>query len=480
MQITDELRANEPKSSEPKANEPGRDTGPRRYRTDAVRAGAFASPDDQGPHQLAQAVGRALSVSGPEVPSEAALGLFFAALYEASFKAEGGGAGLPGRIVWQSRRPAPPRSLLSGPEPLRLARPVPLTAASAAAFFAAAPPPSALLVSAGETSPVVIQGILPGGDAAPALLRVRVLGPAHLKVEAGLDYPLELRRNRLRVSTRKVLERGLVRARLSALFGPLFPAVQALLPPDVASSPLLSAGSFPLPGGSVLLQEQDWPETLEALWVQAVALLLRGMEEGRREERRGGCLLLGFRPAADGDWALPPHGAAFSGLREALERGAAGAITQQVQAVEALSARAASPRDLPPDDAALHETRLSPGTLAADPAVIEAVRVLASLAHGDGPLRLDPFLDLISFGGLPPAPVLPERVYLAGDEAGSDLAPISSRSFGPRNQALLGLCLRHPEAVGFALTQDGDLRAMLAQDGDLIVWDSVLLPRVSP
>lgn len=430
---------------------------------------------DHGPHHLAQAVGRALVVAGLEPLPEDALHFFFSLLYEASFQSENGRT-LRGRVIWLRAgiRPDPAK-----PGRLLLMQPVPLSASSLASFLGGSAAPPTLLVSAGETFPLMIQGLLSGDHLlSPAgLLSAQILGPAHLKVDTGLDAPLELRRNRLRVATQRVFERGLVRARLSALFQNLYPAVRALLSPEVASSPLLSAGSFPLPGGSVLLQEQDWPETLEQFWVQALALLLRRMEEAQH----GGCVLLMPREEQDqkleeDQWLLPPQGAAFSQLRQGLERCAAAAITQQVLAVHTLAARAGSMHDLLPDQA-LQEPRLAEESLLSDPQITDAVGLLASLTQKEGLLRLDSSFELMSFGGQPNAAVLPDRVYLAGDEAATAPTPISSRSFGPRNLALLSLCQQDPESVGFALTQDGDLRAMLWHDGKLLVWNSVLLPR---
>ena len=456
------------------------DKGQYRYRRPepAVQAPPLQmtpAPADQGPYHLAQTVGRALSISGSEPPPEEVLTLFFSALYEASFRGEAGGT-LRGRIVWSDTP-----STVSG-EFVRLSALVPLSAGSLALFLEGAVPPPILLVGRSETHPVVIYGILSGTHTAVpgALFSTHLLGPAHLKVETGLDYPLELRRNRLHLSTQKVFERGLVRARLSALFQPLYSAVQLLLPEDVASSPLLSAGSFPLPGGGVLLQEQDWPETLEQFWVHALTLLLRRMDESRH----GGCVLVMPRretPKENGlpeeTWLAPPSEASFSQLRQKLETIAAAAITHQVESVQRLSERTASPGGLLPDDLVLQEPSLPRDLLTSDPKITDAVGLLASLARLDGLLRLDPLLNLISFGGQPSAAALPERVYLAGDEAGSDLTPISFRSFGPRNQALLSLCRQNPDAIGFALTQDGDLRAMLLHDEKLIVWNTVLLPQ---
>jgi hypothetical protein len=431
---------------------------------------------DQGPHHLAQTVRRALSVTGIELPEEWLLEFFFDVLYQASFRVEKGRP-QTGRVVWQSQDT---RSDTAQSEYLLLQQPVPLNVGSLISLLLGAESQSALLVSGAGTQPLVIQGIVRGGANLfqSGLFCVEILGPAHLKVEAGLDYPLELRRNRLHLSTQKVFERGPVRRRLSALLQNLFPAVKALLPGDIASSPLLSVGSFPLPGGNVLINEQDWPESLEQFWVNALVQLLGQIFE----TRQGGAVVLTQRrdsSARKDDWMPPPHEASFSQLRYLLEQRAAQAIIQQVQAVQSLTERSASLKDIPLDDMTLREPALQIDPLGNDPAITEAIKFLAALSGVDGVLRLDPSLDLISFGGQPNAGRLPERVYLAGDElaAEADLSPISYRSFGPRNQALLGQCHQDPNAVGFAFTQDGDVRAMLWHEEKLVVWNNVHLPR---
>jgi hypothetical protein len=431
--------------------------------------------EDQGPHHLAKTVLRALSVSALEPPEESLLQFFFDVLYQVSFRGEQGQPYL-GRVVWQSpvNRPDSAKS-----EHLLLMKPVPLTVSSLTSLLAAAQPQSALLVSGGGNQALVIQGIIRRSAALspPALFSVDILGPAHLKVDAGLDCPLELRRNRLHLTAQKVFERGPVRGRLSALLQDLFPAIQAVLPGDIAASPLLSAGAFPLPGGKVLMNEQEWPETLEQFWISAlISLLGRILGTGL-----GGLVVLTRHhddPPQKEEWAQPPHEAVYSHLRHLLEQSASQAIIQQVQSVRSLSERLTSP-DSVPDDLALYEPLLPLEAPEHDPEIAQALQFLSSLARVDGLLRLGPHLDLIGFGGQPSPGRLPERVYLAGDELASEahLSPISSRSFGPRNQALLRLCQQDPDSVGFALTQEGDARAMLWHEGKLVIWNTVLLPR---
>lgn len=436
---------------------------------------------DQGPSHLAQAVFRALTVSVPEPPKEALLGEFFEAVYQVSFRDQavrGEGQSSLRRVVWQGREDGNRAAGF-----LRLKPPVPLHPGSLASLLTAAGE-QAIVVSAGpvldgEAQTLVIHGIAPYGMKAGrcGLFHVDILGPAHLKVDAGLDCPLELRRNRLRLSALNVFGRGPVRERLSALLQPVFPAVQNLLPADIAASPLLSGGAFPLPGGAVLLSEQDWPETIEQFWIKAFV----GLLERIFETRSGGLVAVApspdaDEPAGDEDWAMPPHKAAYSQVRHLLEERAAEAIRQQVHAVGLLPGRLAS-QSISLDDAALQEAASRLGPPGSDPEIASALQVLASLTRADGILRLDPHLDLVSFGGQPGAGRLPERVYLAGDEMASELTPISLLSFGPRNQALLRLCYQDSESLGFAFTQEGEVRAMLRHEEKLIVWNTVSLPR---
>ena len=173
---------------------------------------------------------------------------------------------------------------------------------------------------------------------------------------------------------------------------------------------------------------------------------------------------------------MPPHDGVYPHLRRLLEQRASAAIVRQTEAAEALTS--AQGQTLPPDAVLLQEPGLPAELLTHDTKIAHAAQFLASLSRGDGPLCLTPQLELLSFGGQPSPHALPVRVYLASDETASELTPISSRSFGPRNQALLSLCHQDPSAIGFAFTQDGDLRAMLRQDDKLIVWNNVNLPRL--
>ncbi len=105
---------------------------------------------------------------------------------------------------------------------------------------------------------------------------------------------------------------------------------------------------------------------------------------------------------------------------------------------------------------------------------------LSLLTRVDGLLTMDYRLEAYGFG----AEILnnrePSAVLIARDELGSDTVPGSYEQWGTRHRSMMRYCASHPAATGFVVSQDGDVRAMTQVDGDLVVWDGVLLQRDYP
>lgn len=449
---------------------------------------------DQGPHYLAEVVLRALSLDETKVADPALLTFFFDVLYEASFRSDAGHP-LMGSVIWQDPSLLPSASLplseKQGWSYLSLAPPVPFNVNTVVSLVKGIDPQaSALAVYAADPRHPVIHGLVNYSAALadawvaedPArvspLFRATILGPSHLLVDVGLDQPVELMRNHLCTHAYDVLRRGPVRERLSAKLADLLPTLKVQLPPDIVSSLFLETESLPLVGGSVLINEHDWSEILERLWADAlIQLLLRVFQS-----RQGGSVLV--TPNRTGNTQAEPlltfaSAAAYPQLRLLLERRLLFAITQHVVSAKALSEWTRPLQEMPPDDQALHEPDLMAGTPGIDQAIGQAIAFIASLAGFEGILLLNPQLDMNGFGGQPVTGAAPEDVYLAGDELATEaeLSPISFRSFGPRNQALIRYCCQDHEAIAFAFTQDGDMRAMMWLEGKVIVWNRVRLRR---
>ena len=461
---------------------------------------------DRGPRQLAEAVLRALSLAVVDVPIPAALALFFDVVYEVSFRLEREPpAGCS--LLWQE--PAPCRYFSSAFEPPQNAEwekpgqnyvpfvsPIPFSVSSVLNLAKALEPAAcALAVHGTESQPPMIHGLVHYGAASsqlsPALwetqagvcgsFRATIVGPAHISVDAGLDYPIELKRNSLRAHAHSVLRRGPVRDRVSTHLSGLYSEIQSLLSPDVAASPFLEAKATPLKNGNVLLHEFDWSERLEKLWLNTLTRVLLKI----RENNGGGMVLVTPKAAAspERDNRIHiPYALAYSSLRLLLQQRGAYWMTQFVLSAQALSEQPLSVQEMRPADLALPEPDSRAGPPGNDSEINQAIAFAASLARMEGMLILNPQLEIMGFGGQGQDETGKEvggEVYLAANEMASEesLSAVPAQAFGPRCQALIQQCRLDPDAVGFFLTQDGDFRAVMQHKEKNIVWDPVRLPQ---
>jgi hypothetical protein len=105
------------------------------------------------------------------------------------------------------------------------------------------------------------------------------------------------------------------------------------------------------------------------------------------------------------------------------------------------------------------------------------VRFISSLSRVDGLVQCDFDLRFNGFG----AEILvgddPKRVFQANASRPShkDLVPLEPSHFGMRHRSMMRFCARHAGAVGFVISQDGDIRAMTARGKALYVWENVMV-----
>ena len=454
------------------------------------------STSDRGPRQLAEAVLRALSLAVIDLPMPSALALFFDVLYEASFRTERGQP-VQCSLLWQEPETFP-RFPISATDVLcgnytAFTSPIPFTTGNVLNLAKVLEPEaSALAVFEGAGQAPIIHGLVNYGAASslasPAeweaqagvcgSFRATILGPAHISVDAGLDSPIELKRNTLRAHSHSVLRQGPVHAHLIAALGGLRSEVQARLAPEMAASSFLDAEALPLKDGSVLRHEFDWSETLERLWITTLARILMKV----RENGGGGAVLItatSIDALERARFLQVPYALEFTGLKSLLQERGAFWMTRFIHDAKTLSEQPQTVRGMHPDEMAIPEPDPRAGPLGSDHEIGRAVAFIASLSRMDGILLLTPQLALKGFGALSVGEDDGRDVYLAGDELASEaaLSPVPAHAFGPRCSALLRQCSHDPEALGFFLTQDGDLRAMMQHEAKIIVWDPVHLSR---
>ncbi|HRX77448.1 MAG: hypothetical protein H6821_03675 [Planctomycetaceae bacterium] len=107
--------------------------------------------------------------------------------------------------------------------------------------------------------------------------------------------------------------------------------------------------------------------------------------------------------------------------------------------------------------------------------LLGCVHYIASLSRVDGFVLLDKSLVVHGFGVEARADAGLTDVYMAGDaKANTEFlrqAPLSQ--FGTRHRAMLRYCDEHEGALGFVISQDGDIRATMKYRGRLVLWENI-------
>lgn len=105
------------------------------------------------------------------------------------------------------------------------------------------------------------------------------------------------------------------------------------------------------------------------------------------------------------------------------------------------------------------------------------VRFLSSLSRVDGLIHCDFELRCDGFGVEILVGGDPKQVFQANasDPSAKDLVPLDPSHFGMRHRSMMRFCARHPGAVGFVISQDGDIRVMVAEKSKLYVWENVMV-----
>jgi hypothetical protein len=105
---------------------------------------------------------------------------------------------------------------------------------------------------------------------------------------------------------------------------------------------------------------------------------------------------------------------------------------------------------------------------------------ISSLAGVDGLILLSGGLRVIGFGVEIKLRKDPVMVLRAGSALASPsrLKPLSLNEFGTRHRSMMRYCDRHPGSIGFVISQDGDIRAIIKTDRGLLVWENIQLQEV--
>lgn len=106
--------------------------------------------------------------------------------------------------------------------------------------------------------------------------------------------------------------------------------------------------------------------------------------------------------------------------------------------------------------------------------LIGAVRFVSSLSCVDGLVVLSPHLNVNGFGTVISEKTLPPYVYLnRSSKISVNKVKIDPKHFGTRHQSMFSYCYKHPESLGFVVSQDGEIRAIKNVAGEVMMWENI-------
>ena len=100
---------------------------------------------------------------------------------------------------------------------------------------------------------------------------------------------------------------------------------------------------------------------------------------------------------------------------------------------------------------------------------------IASLSRVDGFVLLDRSLTVHGFGVETRSALELTGIYIAGDSLATPklLRPALLSQFGTRHRAMMRYCYENENALGFVISQDGDIRATTRVGDRLVLWENI-------
>lgn len=102
-----------------------------------------------------------------------------------------------------------------------------------------------------------------------------------------------------------------------------------------------------------------------------------------------------------------------------------------------------------------------------------AIRFVSSLSCIDGLVVLSTDLIVRGFGAIIKSKLLPKVVYSSKTAKINKLTEVDLTIFGTRHQSMVAYCYAVADSIGFVVSQDGDIRAIMNVDSKVIIWENI-------
>ncbi len=291
----------------------------------------------------------------------------------------------------------------------------------------------------------------------PGFFQVEITGIGSLAIHDDWRLIATLNQNTLVSTFHDVLQTGPVAKVLEHFASKQQTAVQQLLKEDDVS----------VPGWR-------WQPDLTQLLVRTLSRVLLNI----KRSGHGGALL--FTPREPTGGLKIKHKIIYPKLEMVLPQHLAGEIREDF-AWDIIHDEFAEPRkdELP---TGLHFDQIVAAADKEDSikAEVGCVNFIASLARVDGCVLLSSGLNVRGFGVEITCRKDPPAIFTAGDERASKskLRPLNFSLLGTRHRSMMRYCYSNPGSVGFVISQDGDVRAIMRIGKKLVLWENVRLQNV--
>ncbi len=109
------------------------------------------------------------------------------------------------------------------------------------------------------------------------------------------------------------------------------------------------------------------------------------------------------------------------------------------------------------------------------------IRFISSLSCVDGLILMDTRLNVVGFGAVITQKEMPKYVYVSSTSilTSDTLSPVKPSAFGTRHRSMFAYCWKNEGSLGFVVSQDGDVRAIMRVGDQLIMWENIRLQNFS-
>jgi hypothetical protein len=111
----------------------------------------------------------------------------------------------------------------------------------------------------------------------------------------------------------------------------------------------------------------------------------------------------------------------------------------------------------------------------AEAALTGAVRFISSMAGVDGLVLASPDFTVIGFGVEITCKSAVPTVFFTDTPTADHLREMDSNHFGTRHRSMFRYISQHPGSLGFVVSQDGDVRAILHLHQQVVVFENMKL-----